>query len=123
MGDTYDQRFFASYTSELEWQSGEGFDELPEPGPEVKVLRRFPEDDDARDLLLRLPAGYVEQRHRHEGEHMVVILEGRVLVDGKTLGPGDYIYGPRNELHGPLEYPDGALLYAAHRGPTSPQYD
>jgi quercetin dioxygenase-like cupin family protein len=123
MSDTYDRRFFASYTSEIEWQTEDSFRELPPPGPEVKILRRFPEDDDALDVLVRFPRGYVEPRHTHEGEHMVVILEGRVVVDGKTLGPGDYVYGPRNEPHGPFEYPDGVLLYAAHRGPTSPRYD
>jgi quercetin dioxygenase-like cupin family protein len=123
MSETYDERFFARYASEIEWGSAEGVQELASPGVELKVLRRFPDDDDAMDTLVRFPAGHVERRHAHDGEHMMVILEGRLLVDGKTLGPGDYVYGPRNEPHGPFEYPDGALLYAAYRGSTSPQYD
>jgi quercetin dioxygenase-like cupin family protein len=119
---TVDTRFIALHSAEIEWASGADIQELPPPGPEVKVLRRFPDDDNALDLLVRFPPGYVEPRHTHSGEHMVFILEGRMLVDGKTLGPGDYVYGPRDEPHGPFEYPDGILLYASHRGSTVHEY-
>lgn len=124
MADTVtDTRFIALYSSEVEWADGAEIQELPPPGPDVKVLRHFPEDDNALDILVRFPAGYVEPRHTHNGEHMCFILEGRMRVDGKTLGPGDYVYGPRNEPHGPFEYPDGILLYASHRGNTAHEYD
>jgi uncharacterized RmlC-like cupin family protein len=43
--------------------------------------------------------------------------------DGKTLGPGDYVYGPGGVWHGPFEYPDGILLCAFHRGDPSHFYE
>jgi quercetin dioxygenase-like cupin family protein len=122
-GKSVDTRFIALNSGDLEWVSGAEIQELPPPGPEVKILRHFPGDDNALDLLVRFPPGYVEPRHTHSGEHMVFILQGRMLVDGKTLGPGDYVYGPRDEPHGPFEYPDGILLYASHRGDTAHEYE
>jgi hypothetical protein len=55
---------------------------------------------------IHFPPGYIEPRHSHKGWHCVVVLEGRMCVDGKELLPGDYIFG-WDEFHGPLEYPDG----------------
>jgi quercetin dioxygenase-like cupin family protein len=118
-----DTRFLAVYSEQVEWVDGAEIQELPPPGPDVKVLRHYPADDNALDILVRFPPGYVEPRHTHDGEHQCFILEGRMLVDGKTLGPGDYVYGPRNEPHGPFEYPDGILLYASHRGDTAHEYE
>jgi quercetin dioxygenase-like cupin family protein len=113
--------FIAINSEDLEWEDGTSLVALPE-GVQIKVLRHDPDDDDARDILVRFPPGYVEPRHTHEGEHMNVILEGKMLVSGKTIGPGDYIFGPRNEPHGPFEYPDGCVLFAVHRGGTIHEY-
>jgi hypothetical protein len=52
------------------------------------------------------PPGYIEPRHWHKGWHCVVVMKGRMCVDGKELKPGDYVFG-WDELHGPFEYPDG----------------
>jgi quercetin dioxygenase-like cupin family protein len=113
--------FIACNTDTLPWIDAADYQELP-PGQQVKILRHDPEDG-AWDTLVRFPPGYVEPRHTHAGEHMVLILEGRMIVDGKTLGPGDYVYGPPNEPHGPMEYPDGIVLYAAHRGDVAHEYE
>jgi anti-sigma factor ChrR (cupin superfamily) len=114
--------FIAIYSEELPWSDAKGLVELPQ-GPEMKLLRHDPADDDAREILVRFPVGYVEPEHTHAGEHMNVILEGTMVVAGKRLGPGDYIYGPRNVAHGPFEYPDGCVLFAAHRGDTIHVYE
>ena len=113
--------FIAIYSSQLPWTDAKRLVALPY-GPEMKLLRHDPDDDDAREILVRFPPGYVEPEHTHEGEHMNIILEGTMVVAGKTLGPGDYIYGPRNVAHGPFEDPDGCLLFAAHRGGTIHEY-
>lgn len=117
-----EERFVAMNTADIPWIDAGDIQELP-PGQEVKILRRFDEDDYSLDTLVRFPPGYVEPRHTHEGEHMVLIVEGRMIVDGKTLGPGDYVYGPRNTPHGPMEYPDGIVLYASHRGSPVHEYE
>jgi quercetin dioxygenase-like cupin family protein len=114
--------FIALKTEPLEWEDGGSIQELP-PGPQVKILRSEPKDDSALDILVRFPPGYVEPRHTHPGEHSVLILEGTMIVDGKRLGPGDYVFGPRGIPHGPFEYPDGITLYAAHRGNAAHFYE
>jgi len=114
-----DEQFIAMYTDPVPWEPSDGVQGLA-PGLEVKVLRRFEEDDDAFDALVRYPAGHVEPRHSHDGEHIMMIVEGTLLVDGRELGPSDYVYGPRGVPHGPLEFPTGAVLYVAHRGAQDP---
>jgi quercetin dioxygenase-like cupin family protein len=116
------KEFLAINVAEMPWLDAEELIQLP-PGLEMKVLRYDPDDDHARDLLVRFPPGYVEPRHTHPGEHNNIILEGRMLVDGKTLGPGDYVFGPRNVPHGPFEYPDGITLCAFHRGEPAHEYE
>lgn len=116
--DLFDTRFIALNSDGIAWEDASAVDDIPPPLGEVKVLRRFETDDHAVDLLLRLPPGFVEPRHSHSGEHTVVVLQGRMLVDGKTLYPGDYFYARRDEPHGPFEYPDGVVMYVSHRGDT-----
>lgn len=113
MGD----RFISVLTNELEWTDGQGLLALPE-GIEVKVLAHDPADDDRVDVLVRFPPGYVEPEHTHSGHHVTVVLEGRQIVDGRTLRPGDYLYGPANVPHGPFEYPDGCVVFGSIRGGT-----
>jgi quercetin dioxygenase-like cupin family protein len=111
-------RFFTQQTALLHWADARDITRLP-PGSEFKLLRRDPEDDDAREFLVRCPPGSVEERHTHSDQHAGVIIEGSAIVDGKTLGPGDYIFAPRNVEHGPIEYPDGVLMVRYHRGDPS----
>jgi quercetin dioxygenase-like cupin family protein len=108
------QPFVTANSADIPWIDAYEIAELPS-GCEVKVLRQDIEANE-RDLLVRFPPGYVEPAHTHAGEHHNIILEGRMLVDGKTLGPGDFMYGPSHVEHGPLEYPDGIVLFASCRG-------
>jgi hypothetical protein len=39
-----------------------------------------------------------------------MILNGRVKVDGVTLGPWDLMYGAAGVIHGPLEFLDDVTL-------------
>jgi anti-sigma factor ChrR (cupin superfamily) len=117
-----EEKFIAMYTDPLPWVQADEINELP-PGQEVKILRKYDEDDHALDMLVRYPAGYVEPRHTHAGEHMTLIVEGTMILDGKEYGPGDYIYGPRDVPHGPFEYPEGVVLYASQRGGTVHEYE
>lgn len=97
---------------------------LPD-GVKSKVLNRN-EAEDRVDMIHQFPPGYIEPEHTHEAAHAVLILEGRMLVHGHELTPGDYIYGQKL-AHGPMEYPDGCTVFAsfvggsaAHKWDTDP---
>jgi len=75
--------------------------------------------DDERGVTVRAvwyARDAVEPRHVHEGSHAAVVLVGSAVIDGRTLGPWDVIYGPGDHPHGPLEYPHGCLLFALISG-------
>jgi quercetin dioxygenase-like cupin family protein len=44
--------------------------------------------------LVRYPAGVHAQWHRHTAAHTIVVLEGRLEVNGKEIGPGSYCHYP-----------------------------
>ena len=93
---------------------------LPE-GVRAKVLHR--NDAEGRtDLLVKFPPGYVEPAHTHQGAHASIVLDGRMLVHGEELMPGDYFYGHKVE-HGPMEYPDGCVMFASFTGGSPAHQD
>lgn len=96
----------------LDWESGDVLT-LPE-GVKVYVLNEN-EPEGRRDFLVKFPPGYVEPAHTHDGAHASLLLQGRMLVHGRELTPGDYVYGQKVE-HGPMEYPDGAVMFASFVG-------
>jgi anti-sigma factor ChrR (cupin superfamily) len=107
--------FITLHTDGARWVDATALFGAP-PGAELKLLRHDPADDDVRDCILRFPAGYTDPRHTHPAHHRAVVLEGTVEVGGEVLGPGDYLYTPRDAPHGPFHYPDGAMLFASFRG-------
>lgn len=96
----------------IDWEAGDVLT-LPE-GVRMKIVNE--NDAEARtDFFVKFPPGYVEPEHTHEGAHASLVLEGRMLVDGHELTPGDYYYG-QNVPHGPMEYPDGCTMFASFVG-------
>lgn len=91
-------------------------------GVQFKVLYRD-EESDITDMLIRLPAGYTEPRHVHAGEHHVVMITGSMTVDGKTLGPGDFVFGPSEVPHGPYEHSEECIVFAMQRGSQVHRYE
>lgn len=96
----------------LDWEDGDVLT-LPE-GVKVHVLNENGPEG-RMDLLVKFPPEYVEPRHTHEGAHAAMILDGRMLIHGHELTPGDYVYGHKVD-HGPMEYPDGAVVFASFVG-------
>lgn len=84
-------------------------------GAVVKVLRHDAKSH-VLDVLIKRPEGYVEPRHTHDSSHSIVVLEGRVVAEGKELKAGGYIYGPPNVPHGPFEWHDGCVVFAHFKG-------
>lgn len=108
-------KFIAINADEMSWENDTEVLTLPE-GVQIKVLSTDPETGRI-DMLVRFPPGYVEPRHRHEGCHSGVILEGEMHVVGKVMKPGDYVFGPGDHIpHGPMRYPVGCTVFASFYG-------
>jgi ChrR Cupin-like domain len=110
----YDHTFRAVRDDEIPWREGsQSILKLP-VGVQVKIFAH----DSAMgriDMKVKFPPGYVEPEHSHKSWHSIVVLRGRMLVAGKELHPGDYVFG-WDELHGPYEYPDGCEVFAVFMG-------
>lgn len=96
----------------IDWEAGDALT-LPD-GVKMKIINE--NDAEARtDFFVKFPPGYVEPEHTHQGAHASIVLEGRMLVHGHELTPGDYMYGQK-ATHGPMEYPDGCTMFASFVG-------
>jgi hypothetical protein len=104
--------FVALHSKDMEWEEDTASG-LPK-GVMRKVLFQDPETG-RRDVLVKFPPGYREPAHVHEASHGNIILEGKMIVGGIELGPGDYIFGWDKE-HGPFYYPEGCTLFAVTFG-------
>jgi quercetin dioxygenase-like cupin family protein len=108
-------RFIGINTKDMEWADDTEVLTLPE-GVQIKVFSTDPEKGRS-DMMVRFPPGYVEPRHAHGGSHSGIIVEGEMHVEGKVLTPGDYVFGPGNNIpHGPMGYPKGCIVFASFTG-------
>jgi quercetin dioxygenase-like cupin family protein len=48
----------------------------------------------AEHYVVRYRAGTRARTHRHTAAHTIVVVEGRLRVDGQVLGPGGYAHHP-----------------------------
>jgi len=85
------------------WEDAEGY----MSGTKRKVLR---DENGARTVLLKLPAGFYMAPHSHVVCEQHFVLEGEYSSDGKRISKGSYqIFSPHDE-HGPFESKDGAII-------------
>jgi len=70
-------------------------------GVKSKVLS-IDKSRNAMDLEVKFPTGYVEPRHTHNSSHSGVVLEGKMLMEGKTPTRGGYFYAEPNIEHDPM---------------------
>ena len=59
----------------------------------VRLLFEDPESG-AEHYLIRYPAGLTSKMHRHTAAHTIVLVEGRLDVNGEVIGPGSYCHFP-----------------------------
>lgn len=88
----------------------------------LKVLR-FNLDTEAGTYLMHWPEGYDPLRyHGHRGDEELMVLEGDFRWEGKTLGPGTYMFLPKGQKHGLfVPGPDGCLFLVSVNGPLFDQ--
>ena len=70
----------------------------------VRLLFQDP-DSGAEHYLIRYPAGLGARQHRHSAAHTIVVLEGRLAVNGQVIGAGGYCHLPAGEpmVHAPAD--------------------
>lgn len=61
-------------------------------------------------LLMKASAGSEYPPHHHNGAEECYVLDGDVLVEGKTLGPGDFHHAERGSNHKSLSTKNGCTL-------------
>lgn len=109
--------FHTAHRWDLDWQDDVEVLTLGH-GVQVKVLYQDP-DSQHTDMLIKFPPGYVEPRHNHDSSHSVIVLEGLQIAEGEHMRPGGYVWASGAEAHGPFEYPEGCVVFASFRGPSS----
>ena len=59
-------------------------------------LRLLHEDSGGGEehYLVRYPAGLSGRWHRHTAAHTILVLDGRLSVNGRVIGPGAYCHFP-----------------------------
>jgi quercetin dioxygenase-like cupin family protein len=62
----------------------------------VRLLYRDP-DTEAEHYLIRYPGDLTARVHRHTAAQTIVVLDGRLVVNGAVLGPGSYCHFPGGE--------------------------
>jgi ChrR Cupin-like domain len=61
--------------------------------------------------LVRCEIGAIYPAHRHYADEEIFILEGDLIVDGKSFSVGDYIYSAPNSLHPPIGNNNGCVFF------------
>ena len=83
----------------------------------VRLLYRD-QDSGAEHYLVRYPAGLRAQRHRHTAAHTVVVLEGKLEVNGQVVGPDAYCHFPaRQPMHHAPAAGHSCLFITVFHGP------
>lgn len=96
--------------TEREWVSA-GYE-----GAERAMLHLSRES--GRTAVVRIRAGTKGPRHRHgAGEH-VLVLSGKVTIDGITLAEGDYCYTEAGEEHALTALEDSMIFVSSDKAVT-----
>ncbi len=95
--------------SEREWMA------THYPGIERSLFRH--NEEGGRSSLVRLTQGAHFPRHLHLGGEEVLVLDGRVAIDGVALETGDYLYTSPGEEHDVVALSE-AVIFVSSQKPT-----
>ena len=83
----------------------------------LQLLREDP-DTGAEHYVVRYPPGLRARWHRHTAAHTIVVLEGHLDANGRTVGPGAYCHFPGGvPMHHAPAGDDGCLFLILFEGP------
>ncbi len=94
---------FNNLFNQLNWEKADNYPE----GTAKKTLR---DENGAKTILLRLPAGFSMELHSHITAQQNLILKGSYTYDGITYHEGSYQLFNAHEDHGPYFSKEGALI-------------
>ncbi len=84
------------------------------PGATGEFRIQVLNEDQARGVvttIVHLPPGGHIPAHRHQkGAEMHYVLEGDMIDDGRSFGPGSLLTHPAGQVHGPHESRGGARV-------------
>ncbi|MEN8122435.1 MAG: cupin domain-containing protein [Bacteroidota bacterium] len=88
---------------DLNWQNADEYFE----GTKKKVLR---DEDGAKTVLLKFPAGFYMAPHSHITTEQHFVLEGEYTSNEKVFSAGSYQIFSEGDEHGPFKSENGALV-------------
>ena len=88
---------------QLNWEKANNYPE----GTFKKTLR---DEDGAKTILLKFPAGFTMELHSHITAEQHFVLKGAYTSAGRTYREGSYQIFAAHEEHGPFYSIDGAMV-------------
>ena len=88
---------------ELGWDKATGYP----MGTRIKILR---DENGAKTILLKLPAGFQMNSHTHIYNEQHVVLQGQYESEGNIFPAGTYRSIPAHQDHGPFKSKAGAII-------------
>ena len=83
----------------------------------VKVLSRN-EETRAMAVLVKFDKDSHEPKHSHPSDNFFTVIEGNdILLEGNEFKKGMYCFTSAGGEHGPLDVPEGGILFAYFNGP------
>jgi quercetin dioxygenase-like cupin family protein len=69
-------------------------------------------------MLVRYPAGQINPAHKHSVGHGMYVLQGKLVTNRGTFGPGTYEWFPPDEVvwHGASPDEDVVVIFMTHDG-------
>jgi len=83
------------------------------PGIERSLFRN--NEAGGRSSVLRMQQGTRFPRHAHQGTEEVVVLAGRVSLDGVEMAPGDYLFTEPGEEHDVVALSDAVIFVSSQK--------
>ncbi|HEX3357108.1 MAG TPA: cupin domain-containing protein [Tepidisphaeraceae bacterium] len=87
------------------------------PGVSMKMLHQY-ESTGGMSGMTRMAAGSSIPAHSHtHADQMVFVIEGDLVEDGVSYGPGSFLIAKAGTPHGPHASPGGCTLLTTYSGP------
>ena len=106
--------FFAIDTSKMKWE------ERPNERLARPVLRKmlYTDPETGGEIrIVRYPAGVINPLHTHPCGHGMYVLEGQLVTNHGTFGPGHFVWFPEGDEmeHGASANGDTTVLFVTNK--------